>query len=246
MIRTKDTDTDMSKLTVEALEQLHDTHKKNRRISVAQGNRRTSMAPGARRLSVLPGSDSTGPRRMSVFPKDGSDSTGLNIIGPNLRRYSIKPDQRLSVQYGYAGRRLSQVSRTSISGSLAHRHLGLPISLQNTYRLEPIPSEKFDPAKVRTIMHNVLESYLDGENYDPKMCSHLAQNLTDVIKNRVKELGFARYKLICNVIIGENSDQGMRVASRCLWDASTDNFATAKYSKGQIYAVANVFATYFD
>ncbi|XP_060085655.1 dynein light chain Tctex-type protein 2B-like [Ylistrum balloti] len=202
----------MSKLTVEALEQHHETNAR---------------------------------RRLSVIHKDGSDSTGLNVTGPNLRRLS-RPDHRLSVQYGFPGRRPSQVSRTSISGSVGPKHIGIPIKLQNTYRLEPLPKEKFDPSRVNTIMYNVLESYLDGEKYDPKMCSNLAQNLTDVIKNRVKELGYVRYKLICNVIIGENSAQGMRVASRCLWDASTDSYAQASYSKGEIYAVATVYATYFE
>jgi len=112
--------------------------------------------------------------------------------------------------------------------------------------MEPEPNERFQSGKVETIMYNVLESYLDGEKYDSKMCSHLAQNLTEVIKDRVKEIGFNRYKLICNVMIGQNAAQGMRVASRCLWDEKTDSFASVKYAKGQLFAIATLYAAYFE
>ncbi|KAL3868897.1 hypothetical protein ACJMK2_041653 [Sinanodonta woodiana] len=187
-------------------------------------------------------SDDKSQKRMSIMMKDGE----APLSGPNIRRIS-RFEPRSSVQMGLSNRRMSQASRTSVSGtSIGTRPIGLPVKLQNTYRIEPNPSEKFEPAVVSKMMKGVMESYLDGEKYDPKLCRNLAQNLSDVIKTRVKDLGYPRYKLICTVTIGQKTNQGMQMASRCLWNKDLDSFAEARYSKDELYAVAVVYATYYD
>ena len=42
-------------------------------------------------------------------------------------------------------------------------------------------------------------------------------------------LGYDRYKLIVQVVLGENRQQGVRVMSRCLWDPDTDNYASYSF-----------------
>lgn len=186
-------------------------------------------------------------RKMSVYHKEGSDSTGQGpaVVGPNIRRTSRLVEPRMSVSHGF-GRRYSQVSRTSFSGTSGITKYKIPVKIANTYRLGPNKDEQFNSSKVEKLMTGVLESYLDGETYEPKMCSHLAQNLSEVIKERVKELNFPRYKFICSVVIGQNLNHGVHMASRFLWNNETDNYATATYSKGQMYATATIFATYFE
>ena len=186
-------------------------------------------------------------RRRSSIKPEGSESTAPGLVGPNFRRMS-RFEPRTSVQYGLAGRRPSQASRrTSVSGtSQGTKHHVIPVRLQNTYRMQPEGKEKFTAGPVEKIMKSVLESYLDGEVYEHKMCANLAQNLSDVIKSRIKDLGFPRYKLVCNVLIGENSSQAVMMTSRCLWNSDTDNFAQARFSKGKLFAIATVFATYFE
>ena len=44
-----------------------------------------------------------------------------------------------------------------------------------------------------------------------------------------------RYKIIVQVTIGELKDQGIRVASRCLWDVSTDNYTSVSYTNVSSY-----------
>ena len=39
------------------------------------------------------------------------------------------------------------------------------------------------------------------------------------------ELELPRYKYMVQVVVGENSGEGVRVGTRCLWDASTDGMA---------------------
>jgi hypothetical protein len=46
-----------------------------------------------------------------------------------------------------------------------------------------------------------------------------------------------RYKICVKVIIGELKGQGVKIASKCLWDPIFDNFANYQYS--------HVFYIYF-
>ncbi|XP_064606891.1 dynein light chain Tctex-type 5-B-like [Liolophura sinensis] len=169
-----------------------------------------------------------------------------NVTGPSMRRMS-RVEPRASIQYGPSGRRMSTISRTSISGlSWGQKGIQIPTRYQNTYKLEPESDDKFNASRVQKVVQSVLNNYLDGENYEPKKCVHMVQNLSDVIKGRVKEFGYARYKIICNVMIGQNANQGLRVASRSLWNAEHDTSATASYQKGDLFAVATVYGVYLD
>ncbi|XP_032120097.1 tctex1 domain-containing protein 2 [Sapajus apella] len=38
------------------------------------------------------------------------------------------------------------------------------------------------------------------------------------------EMGFDRYKMVVQVVIGEQRGEGVFMASRCFWDADTDNY----------------------
>lgn len=185
-------------------------------------------------------------KRYSIFPKENSaDGSGGLTTNPNMRRMS-RFDPRPSVQYG--GRRMSQVSRSSVTGSsFAHKNIGLfPVKLQNTYRLEPDAGEVFKPSTVRNIIQEVLDECLEGEKYNSTQCRNLSQMLTDLIKSRVKDLGYCRYKYIVTVTLGQDCNQGVQVVSRCLWNKDTDNYAEASFSKNGIYAVAAVYACYFE
>ena len=55
-----------------------------------------------------------------------------------------------------------------------------------------------------------------------------------------------RYKLVFQASFGENLGQMVRSASRCLWDAETDNCASASWSNARVYAVAMCFALYYE
>lgn len=181
-------------------------------------------------------------RRQSQFPNDGA------MAGPNIRRMS-RLEARGSVQYGYAGRRMSHASRhSSVSG--ASWGLGgfkAQQRVANTYRMAPEKSEKFKSSQAEKVMRGILESYLDGEKYDKTMCISLSKSLSDVIKERMKDQGWSpRYKFVCVVTLGESKEQGLAVSSRCMWNTETDSFASASYKKGNLFAVATLYALYFE
>jgi hypothetical protein len=43
------------------------------------------------------------------------------------------------------------------------------------------------------------------------------------------DVDLPRYKIIVQVVLGEMKNQGARVASRCLWDTDTDNYASVSF-----------------
>ena len=40
--------------------------------------------------------------------------------------------------------------------------------------------------------------------------------------------------------------QGLRIASRCLWDTTTDNFASECYENETLCSVAQVYGLYYE
>nr|KAG5709544.1 hypothetical protein BaRGS_001594 [Batillaria attramentaria] len=184
-------------------------------------------------------------RRQSQFPADGATT------GPNIRRMS-RLEPRGSIQYGGANRRMSYASRHS-SGTISGLSWGAlggfkaQPKMANTYRMAPESSERFKAGTAERIMTGILESYLDGEKYDKTMCVSLSKSLSDVIKERMKDQGWSpRYKFVCVVTLGEAREQGLAVSSRCMWNTDTDSFASANYKKGNLFAVATLYALYFE
>ena len=117
---------------------------------------------------------------------------------------------------------------------------------ENTYRLEPKPQEKFNASTAQRIMADFLERHLDGERYDQCRCRNLSKSLADAMVHHMKDQGFSQhYKYVCFVTIGQKKpNQAMQVCSRCLWNDKTDNYASVSYSRGDLFAVAVVYATY--
>lgn len=149
-----------------------------------------------------------------------------------------------------AGRRMSTFRRLSLAGShrtdLSHLSSAVPIKFQNTYRLEPEEEDKFQPARVQRVIRSVLSNFLQEEEYEAHKCATLSQSISDVLKGRVKDMGFTRYKIVCTVIIGEKGSQSMECASRCLWSTNTDNCAISSYENKSLFAVGAVYGVYFE
>ena len=100
---------------------------------------------------------------------------------------------------------------------------------ENTYQLEP--KKKFQAGRVKAIIDEVLEAQLKDEKYDPKSCRQLVKTLSEIIKSKVKDCQYERYKIVCLVTIGQLKEEGLRIASRCVWDPKWDTFATSTYTR---------------
>ena len=67
-----------------------------------------------------------------------------------------------------------------------------------------------------------------------------------VIAMMKAQAGPPRYKFVFQATMGENHQQMVRNASRCLWDSAMDNCASASWTNGRVYAVATCFALYYE
>ena len=55
-----------------------------------------------------------------------------------------------------------------------------------------------------------------------------------------------RYKLGVQLYYGEMKGQGLRVASKCLWDPSFDNWSSYTFCNETIHCTGIVFGTYTE
>ena len=126
-----------------------------------------------------------------------------------------------------------------------------------TYILKPKENEKFYASEVKNIAHNVLVQEIEKANINERWMEEwadfgndledLVKEIADKIKEQCKEkLNLPRYKLISQVTIGQRKDQGVRISSRCLWDTSTDQCASASFQNELIWASALVFGLYTE
>ncbi|XP_069328833.1 dynein light chain Tctex-type protein 2B isoform X1 [Eulemur rufifrons] len=101
------------------------------------------------------------------------------------------------------------------------KNLGEP---DNTYILRPVFQQRFRPSVVKECIHAVLKEELANAEYSPEEMPQLTKRLSENIKDKLKEMGFDRYKMVVQVVIGEQRGEGVFMAARCFWDADTDNY----------------------
>lgn len=138
-------------------------------------------------------------------------------------------------------KRKHRYSKQSSTLAARYRH-----TYQNSYRMRP-SGKFFFPLKVSGIIKSVLEESLKDKSYDYVVFSKLTSELSDRIKERVKEeVNLPRYKLVSFVMVGQTKEQGVRVGSRCLWNAKLDHYASSSYKNKSVFAVGVVYAAYFE
>ena len=89
-------------------------------------------------------------------------------------------------------------------------------------------------------------------SWDSDACQEIVSEIVGDCQKKVVEMmrtqseGDPRYKFVVQASMGENQNQMVRNASRCLWDAEIDNCASASWSNPKIYAVVQCFALYYE
>ncbi|NXA08654.1 TC1D4 protein, partial [Sapayoa aenigma] len=146
--------------------------------------------------------------------------------------------------------------RSSIGPWMFHRRVsfsGLPLfqpilktHLENTYRMQPEEGCKFNAGQVQRVLEGALSSALRTTVYSPQGSALLVQSLTELLQSQVKEVVPPRYKLVCHVVLGQQGQQSLLVASQALWDPETDSFASATFSSASLFVVATVHGVYFE
>ena len=88
---------------------------------------------------------------------------------------------------------------------------------------------RFYPSKVKACIEEVILRNLKDKEYDHSSAKAMAEMVADQIKMQVKALNIPSYKIVVQTVIGQITGQGVRVASKCLWDDQTDNWASFTY-----------------
>ena len=186
-------------------------------------------------------------RSMHLAPPGANGITLQPILAVNV------PTERRQSQWNAAGKKSIFLGRRysqALSFSSRKSSQDLPLQrtrYQNTYRLSPDDHNKFCPYKVEPKVHSILEEMLKDKKYDSAKSAQLSKEISESIMRETRNCLYqSRYKLVAHVVIGQDNGQDIRCASRCLWDANNDDYVTVVLRVNDIYAVATVFALYFD
>ncbi|XP_071608451.1 dynein light chain Tctex-type protein 2B isoform X1 [Heliangelus exortis] len=133
----------------------------------------------------------------------------------------------------------------------------------NTYSLRPGFHRRFKSSTVKECIHAILKEKLANVQYVPEEMPQLTQSLSETIKDRLKEEGFDRYKMVVQVVIGEQRGEGVKssqvnsvgdgstlspfssMAARCFWDADTDSYAHDVYMNDSLFCVVAAFGCFY-
>ncbi|GAB1865924.1 Tektin [Camponotus japonicus] len=116
---------------------------------------------------------------------------------------------------------------------------------QPVYQIRPPLHEKFKPLSAKEIIHDVLFDQLATKSYDAQAAAQWTKDIADVIERKIKDLQFKRYKYIVNVVLGQQHGAGVKIGTRCIWDAEADTYAYDSFINDSIFCMAIVYAVYF-
>ncbi|KAH8374426.1 hypothetical protein KR200_002992 [Drosophila serrata] len=143
-------------------------------------------------------------------------------------------------------------------GSLSKSHLGVPAPMgmgaapakptmrfMPTYRLES--KNPLNKERVENIIKAVMNKHYNDEYmFHPKHSLHMAAQVSEEIKNRIKLNNYDRYRYIVLVTVGEFLMQGLYSMVNFLWDAEKDGFVTYRVERPSYFAVCTTFYLYYD
>ncbi|KAM4041569.1 dynein light chain Tctex-type protein 2B isoform 2-T2 [Anomaloglossus baeobatrachus] len=116
---------------------------------------------------------------------------------------------------------------------------------ESAYCIRPNFQHKFRTAAVRNCIRSVLKEELKSKQYIPEEVPELTRSLSETIKDKLKDMGFDRYKMVVQVVIGEQRGEGVKMAARCFWDADTDNYAEEVFMNESLFCVAAAFGCFY-
>lgn len=108
------------------------------------------------------------------------------------------------------------------------------------------PDEKYEISNIKKIIDDILEEKFKDFEYEPLDAGPLCKKTSLAIKDAVKKLGQDRYKIVCTVTVSQNRGQGVKQASRFLWDANRDNWIDSTYINHSLVAQATLYTLYYE
>ncbi|PHJ18687.1 tctex-1 family protein [Cystoisospora suis] len=162
-------------------------------------------------------------------------------VSPCFFLSSFSPFSLLSTMASVPGGAMCSSSSASAGGTLT--------VYENTYRLGPAEEEKFFPSRIENLLERVMTEYFRDKSFNAEQGPVWAQEASARIMEEMRDLQLhrqqmPRFKIVVQVVIVENSGQGIRVSSKSLWDVNLDNWASYTHVQADMYAIAMVFGCY--
>ena len=172
--------------------------------------------------------------------------------------YKLKPDKKYNNTSFFLKKKHAHLNHSLFGRVFPSLMLGL----KKTFH-------RFMSGAVKKIIETSLSKYLTKAKYDfekaPELSKTISSDILAAVKCKKKQfraqlviymrligvwvglvLEFDRYKLIVQVDIGEFKGQGIKVASRAVWDTTTDSYASASFKSANLFAVAMVFGCFYE
>lgn len=113
--------------------------------------------------------------------------------------------------------------------------------------MEPKEEERFVPRKAKEVIEKVVaEKTKSMKEYDATQAKQISMELVKDIKEGVKQLEIPRYKIVVQAVVGQVQGQGSFIASRCMWDIKTDNYASYSFKAPTYFVTVMVFGLYLE
>lgn len=114
-----------------------------------------------------------------------------------------------------------------------------------TPKAGPSFENKFKVLQAQTIIKEQLAATLANQTYQPESASEISRQLAEDIKAKLKTTLPQQYKLVVQVLLGEQKGQGIAMGFRGFWDVETDNVARETFVNDSIFAVGIAYAMYY-
>ncbi|XP_019884479.2 tctex1 domain-containing protein 1 [Camponotus floridanus] len=115
---------------------------------------------------------------------------------------------------------------------------------QNTYRLEPYKSFKYET--VDLILIDVMRNYLSGLKYHPETCTQICQKMSAEVRDRICRKNYDRYKVVIVMSIVQKLGQDVHIGFGKLWDVQKDTYSTHVIETPEFAAMGLVVGTYYE
>ena len=173
-----------------------------------------------------------------VFPNDfpeneDEEEAGDTMILPMNNKFQNFALSRTSRQ-STASKRSSRLDEI-IKPLYDHRH---------RYKTEP--ARIFSEVTAKQIIEEVLKANFTGVVYKADTFRALTKATSNIIRQRVKQLDYARYKIISFVYAGENLNQDIRILSMALLSSKFDRCTEYAMDEKGFYVVGVVYALYSE
>ena len=108
----------------------------------------------------------------------------------------------------------------------------------------PAFENKFKVLEAQIVIKEQLAATLSNQTYQPESASEISRQLAEDIKAKLKQTLPPQYKLVVQVLLGEQRGQGIAMGFRGFWDNETDNVARETFTNDSIFAVGIAYAMY--